>query len=990
MLAMTQAAGKQITPLLNMQVKTPNYSVFDEQLKGLTKTVDEYVAAQVESAKAATTQSGATDDAGHKTEDSGKKHKKAGEEVEKHSMSLRHMKRDSIETFGAISFLVQNIVQLADKAAGGDQKLQKMSSSMAQGISAGFGLASTIALLGVATGGTAVFIGAAVAIGTSLLTFFSDSETRAKLGAAAIDTFKRSLRGASVEALEEYRNSLTSAIKADKDYIKTTNELLSSSQRVADFIRTNGNGAFVKLQQSVSDAEKRIEENKKRRETLETEISDKQLTEMEVRKRTSELEVQAIENKFTQMRKEVDRALDEENKAADNSTATNEKKNAMKAAAAKAHQLKIKQIDDEERQEKDQHTLRLAEIEDRRRLAVMDVAEKLELATAKTEIERLAIQERYATQRLQVEEEAAKRSIQLEIKRLQAMPGEESDKKNARLNQVLVAMDKEAGDKRAAVRSATNEKLAQLDQQNQTAIRDLQKQTILTQLDAEEKQALASETNEERRTEITRKFALLRLQVEKDAAQYSVQIEIDRLEAFMGPLQEFEQTRLRQLREWKQKSDELFGAKKLDINVDANIKVLPVGSVAAQLQKIQDLQNEFNRETDAGARARISNELRYEQSKLDRMTLFGDELVQKERDVQKQRRQLWAETHQVQMAFINSLLAGSKSLWDQLIRGQEQTSRAVIDLRDRENALAEKQLRKEKQDLQKQLKDKEISQEDYNLKLEQLELSAAQRAQSNLEFQKKLDDERRSSLAIAYDAMKQTVFDALGAILQKQIENYLIDLFTKKAVETEKVAATTASAVAQSAVVTAALVEQNAAAIATMAVLAASVVATMDAITLAAIPAATLVSIATFGGAAAAGEAAILASLLATKAAAMAMKIPGFEMGGKTKKGQAGFIEGFYPEIIAPEKDFYHIARTEIIPQMLMEQDRQLDVKFSKNMTAKFQAAGGTSNNAEVLAALKNIADKIDGLALVSEIEGTKIKTMLRNVNYNDRRAGKN
>jgi len=179
MLTMTQAAGKQIAPVLSLQAK-PDFRVFDEQLKGLTKTVDDYLAAQMESVKTATTQTGVTDALGGKTEEFEKKTRRAGDAVDKKSVSLRYMKREALQSFGAISFLITSIVQLASTASGGNQQLEKMSRGMSQGISAGFGLASTMSILGIATGGTAVAIGAALAVGVALLTFFDNAEEKAK------------------------------------------------------------------------------------------------------------------------------------------------------------------------------------------------------------------------------------------------------------------------------------------------------------------------------------------------------------------------------------------------------------------------------------------------------------------------------------------------------------------------------------------------------------------------------------------------------------------------------------------------------------------------------------------------------------------------------------------------------------------------------------------------------------------------------------------
>lgn len=44
--------------------------------------------------------------------------------------------------------------------------------------------------------------------------------------------------------------------------------------------------------------------------------------------------------------------------------------------------------------------------------------------------------------------------------------------------------------------------------------------------------------------------------------------------------------------------------------------------------------------------------------------------------------------------------------------------------------------------------------------------------------------------------------------------------------------------------------------------------------------------------------------------------VPGYAEGGLLRKGRAGFIEGYHNEIIAPEKTFVEVMRTDILPQL--------------------------------------------------------------------------
>lgn len=989
MLTMTQAAGQQIPPLLNLQMKAPNFSVFDAQLKELQKNVDDYVGSEQQAAQATKSHAQAENTNEGAT-------RKSSDAVKEKAVSLRHMKRESLESFGAISFLIQNVVTLGARTGEGNEKLEKMSRSMSEGISAGFGLASTMAILGVATGGTAALIGAAVATGISLLTFFSDGEGRAKRMQAALDLFNNSLRGASQRDLTAYRQALVEDIKTIDKHIEALEKQRAAAGTGFESPFGIVQGIDAVLGTTITRygaVNKLIDEQKEKRKLqteelkkLDQEETTSQLTAAEVKKRIIELNIQTEQNGFQQRRLLADQELTKELERIAASNASNDDKIKAMNAANQARLVATKKIDDEERQEKDQHVMRLAEIEDRRRLSFIDVQEKLALAASQTEFQRLAITEKFALDRLKVEEEAARRSIELEIKRQQAIGGDEAERKIARLQQVLAGMDKEFADKRISTQAITNERLIQLGVQNADFIRDTVKQTLLTQLDAEEKQALSKETSEKRRTEIAREYALKRLEIERQAAEQLVQLELIQLQGATG-----EQAALRrqQLQDRLAALNQLFGAKKNLIEMEVVVKTPPPGSIAAQLQKLQQLQEQFNQTSDTGARKRIRTEIDLEQQKLDRMTLFGGELVQKERQIQEERRQLWIQTHEIQMALITTLSSTARSMFNQLFTEQRRTSQESIAIRNEENRLSALQLQQQRRDLNQQLEQKTISQEEYALRMQQLNLSQRQRDQDNLQFQQQLDEERKSSLQRAYEGMLNVVVDVGGAILQKTIENYLIDLLTKKAVETEKTVVTTAAAIEQAVAVSTSIGVQTEAALASVGIITPAVVASMQAIAAAAAAAATFVSVATFGGAAVAGEAALISALLTTKAAMLTMSIPGFEKGGKTKKGEAGIIEGFAPEIIAPEKDFYHIARTEMIPQLLMEQDRQLDIKFSKNMTAKFQAAGGTSNNSEVLTKLDRLEAAIKGLYLEAKmVDGTEIKAILRNVQYKDKRTG--
>ncbi len=87
--------------------------------------------------------------------------------------------------------------------------------------------------------------------------------------------------------------------------------------------------------------------------------------------------------------------------------------------------------------------------------------------------------------------------------------------------------------------------------------------------------------------------------------------------------------------------------------------------------------------------------------------------------------------------------------------------------------------------------------------------------------------------------------------------------------------------------------------------------------------------------------AAIAASTAAQISQVAKMKPPRFQEGGRLRKGQIGFIEGIHDEIIAPEKTFIELFKTELKPQI-------------------YAGINNNYNNNEILIELKNLNKKIN------------------------------
>ncbi|WP_337871628.1 hypothetical protein [Ignavibacterium sp.] len=110
-----------------------------------------------------------------------------------------------------------------------------------------------------------------------------------------------------------------------------------------------------------------------------------------------------------------------------------------------------------------------------------------------------------------------------------------------------------------------------------------------------------------------------------------------------------------------------------------------------------------------------------------------------------------------------------------------------------------------------------------------------------------------------------------------------------------------------------------------------------------------------------------LAAGFANVAKIGATKIEGFAEGGRLPRGKAGFVEGWHDEIIAPEKTFVEIFRSELKPQI-----------FNSIQTFNLDKLSNTLND------LNNKLDRgIYAVAYLDEIEATKIYNTGK---YNERK----
>jgi hypothetical protein len=449
MLTMTQAAGKQIEPLLNMKLKAPDFTGFEKELVRLQEEVK---AMGVESS---TMNTG--------IEDTGKKAGAAAPHVHRHGTAIRGMKREAMESFGAISFLAMNIVQMADSASGGSKDLQKLSQGMSQGVSAGFGLASILSVIGVASGGTAVAIGAVVTIGISLVSFFSNAEQRAEAAKKMMDQFSDSLNGASVKSLEEYRGNLIKIVVEKKNLISVLEDLRKDAAKKLDFLSVAElSGQISNLKDSLGIVATQVE-------LTNAKIESSQIRGTEIVKMTEQAKIDAISNQYARQRAEAIKSFNDDKTKAEESKAIDEEKSNYIAAKRSALRVKLNEINTAEKNDEKQkyeeveryqmegfnkyleHQKLLDGIRAETQRSVMSGFKSEEMANAKSEVDKLAIEERYAILEIDLqekvvtayagsEEEKTELTKKFEAMRLAIRKGtsakfhaaDESDKKNSK------------------------------------------------------------------------------------------------------------------------------------------------------------------------------------------------------------------------------------------------------------------------------------------------------------------------------------------------------------------------------------------------------------------------------------------------------------------------------------------------------------------------------------------------------------------------------
>ena len=432
MLTMTQQTGAQLKPLLNLQISSADFTQIEKTYQDYTDKVK----ASIPVISEAVNSSNAI---GSAAEEESVHVQKAAQAQGGHSESLRGGRRSAIEAFGAISFLIQGIVQLASANDQGNEKIKKLSQGMAQGISTGFGLAGILASLEIATGGWAVGIGAAVTVGVSLLKFFDDTAEKEKAAQDAMNGFSNQIRGASIDSLKEYQKNLTAVIEtikkkiaADEEQMRVMSQDTVNGARVLDELKQlrQALGVYVETQKTVNAQIDGIQKNRQENDRMVTEAR-----------------IAGITSQYAKERALADQAMMD-----DINTGYS-----VEAAQAK-HREKLKEIDDQELKERIDAALQIKDQE----LKISDDLFEAQLNKTKA----AAIQRGTGEASVDLQMiSARKERFQTQLNDLSKIAGPlspEQAQKQAELEKQITDLEVQEAEKRKAIKQTEEDSVAKI------------------------------------------------------------------------------------------------------------------------------------------------------------------------------------------------------------------------------------------------------------------------------------------------------------------------------------------------------------------------------------------------------------------------------------------------------------------------------------------------------------------------------------------------
>lgn len=662
MLTMTQQTGVQLKPLLNLQIGKADFSQLEKTYQNYNDRIKASIPLVGEAAQASTALGGAAEQEETKVRKSSKSH-------EEHSLSLNKTKRDSLQAFGAIAFLAQGITQLASSNSQGNKELEKLNQGLSQGISAGFGLAGILQMLVPAIGAWAVGIGAAVAVGVTLLKFLDDGADKTAAIEKATKGFSDTLKGSSLQSLQEWRANLLKQIQTLKDKIQTDEAHISVLSRYSI--------AGAVAQGAVNELNRTLKARAEELDQINSALSAKQKTHAEWRDTIRALELSNIVNNYDRQRAEVQKWYEDQFNELVRGTENAKTGNQVIIALESEKFRKLNEIDKAEQQNRIANFL--APVEKEKEIDEAEFEKKMSFV--KISGMNLGI-------------------VQSEID-----------------TQVFAATLARKKEQLAIELSFTD----QADEDRKLRVATLLKEIAALQAQGEQAE-IQAEQQKEQHLQRMREYA-------SDAQILNI--------------------RKRGINQAKSEEQ---------INVD----------IIAERKKGVEAELEILRDQEAKGK-------QLDRKRAERKGQLENELTQLQLDGFEARKQLWAEE-------MNVIDQGYRELFKSITEQREQTSQTTIESNRVETELFTIDIEKRKKELQGQYEQGIIDRNEYNLRMQQLDLEVAKKQQDNLDFQKKLDEERLNSWTSMWNVMERAAMQALENVTAKMIETYATNP-TKKGAE---------------------------------------------------------------------------------------------------------------------------------------------------------------------------------------------------------------
>ncbi|MBI2428732.1 MAG: hypothetical protein HYV29_08060 [Ignavibacteriales bacterium] len=338
-LTMTQQTGAQLKPLLNLEIDKANFTELEKTYDQYLEQLKASIPAADEAGDAATKLGGARDDESDKTT---KSTKAQGE----HEVSLKKSKREALEAYGAVMFLTQGILRMASSATGGNKELEKVNRAMSEGVGQGFELAGLMGTLGIASGGTAVAIGAVATVAITLTRVFTEMEDVTGRNEKIQNDFARTLIGMTIPQMEEYRKKISEAIvegekqialekERSKQVVETGNAYVNLGLKIL---------SFLGITWATKETEESLQRVKKEGATIDEQISGKRKTQAEIEQFILQAKIDSLIQANDRQRAEAKKTWDDEIIMITSSEAAGIKKDEALISSKLKYEAKIREI----------------------------------------------------------------------------------------------------------------------------------------------------------------------------------------------------------------------------------------------------------------------------------------------------------------------------------------------------------------------------------------------------------------------------------------------------------------------------------------------------------------------------------------------------------------------------------------------------------------------------------------------------------------------